>query len=248
HITEGAATTNDETTGRSPVPAHARAPTPQERSQRRVVELVTRSHREIPAGFTAARIGVDHALELTDRLSQQDGAAIGLAELVIKALGVLAPRHAEVHRMIGPDGNPEAPSTAGVAVTVDVDTGLYLPVVTDVAVRTLDQIADILTDLRMRALRGRFTESDFAGATIALSLSLEPGITLAQPIIPPGLTAIVSLAGPEPYLCPDDREPLRIRPTLQVGLAYDHRRVNGRQATQFLTDLKQLLEHPAELA
>ena len=247
-IADDATTANDETTGRSPVPVDPPASTPQQRSQRRVAELVTLSHREIPAAFTAARIAVHEALALADRLSQQDGAAIGLTELVIKALGMLAPRYPTIHSTTGPAGVRHTPDAIGVAVTIDVDTGLYLPVVTDVAARTLDQIADILIDLRMRALRGQFTEPDFTGATIALSLNVEPGITLVQPIIPPGLTAIVSLPGPEPHPCPDDRRPLAIHPTVQVGLAYDHRHVNGRHAAQFLTDLKHLLEHPTELA
>jgi pyruvate/2-oxoglutarate/acetoin dehydrogenase E1 component/pyruvate/2-oxoglutarate dehydrogenase complex dihydrolipoamide acyltransferase (E2) component len=248
HIADGVAVVDELANARSPINAGPQAPSPQERSQRRVAELVTRSRREIPAAFTAVRIVVDHALELADRLSQQDGAAIGLTELVIKALGALALRHPEIYRSTAPDGDRDAPSAVGVAVTVDVDTGLYLPVVTDIAARTLDQIADVLTRLRMCALRGSFTELDFAGATIALSLNVEPGITLAQPIIPPGLATIVSLAGPEPHPCPNDGGPLRICSTMQVGLTYDHRYVNGRHATQFLIDLKHLLEHPTELA
>lgn len=216
-------------------------------SQQQVAKVVTLSHREIPAAFAVVRVDVDAALAAAESLSMSSGADIGLAELTIKAIGELHDRFPLLFGSLeSHDSIRLAPSPA-VGVTVDVGNGLSIPVVRDVVARTVEEIADELTGLRMRALRGRLTEQDLSGASIALSLNMEDGVVHVQPIIPPGLAAIVSLPSVQVHATPTVAGGLRDCHTLDIGLAHDHRFVNGRDASDFLRAVKELLEAPASL-
>jgi pyruvate/2-oxoglutarate/acetoin dehydrogenase E1 component/pyruvate/2-oxoglutarate dehydrogenase complex dihydrolipoamide acyltransferase (E2) component len=215
--------------------------------QRRVADVVSASHRDIPAAFAVARIGVDQALAAAARLAAESGAQAGLTEILIKALGRLRAGHPLLYGAAREDATPGTPAV-NVGVTVDVGTGLFIPVIRDVSARSLDEVADLLTGLRMQALRNRLTAGDLDGAAIALSLTADDGIVLVQPLIPPPLTAIVSLASVQEEPWPDGNGGLAIRRFVQVGVAHDHRFVNGREAAALLAGLKALLESPEWLS
>lgn len=217
------------------------------RAQRQVAEVVAASHRVIPSAFAVTRVVVDELLTEVQKLSEQTGAAIGLAEVLIKAVGEL---HAEFPLLYGtlrPDGTVLVPGSVQVGVTVDVGTGLFIPVLPDVRPLSVEDVADLVTGVRMRALRGKLAERELTGAAIAVSLNTEDGTVLVQPIIPPGLAAIVSLAAVQEQGWPDGAGGTGIRQTVDIGLAHDHRFVNGRDAAAFLGALKRLLERPGWL-
>jgi pyruvate/2-oxoglutarate dehydrogenase complex dihydrolipoamide acyltransferase (E2) component len=216
-------------------------------AQRQVAEVVTASHRDIPAAFAVSRMAIDRLLTCLDQLMADTGTAIGLAEVVIKAIGNLRADHPLLFATLQPDWTIRVPASADIGVTVDVGNGLCIPVLRDVGALSADDVADQLTDLRMRALRGRLAERDLAGANIAVSLNTEDGMVLVQPIIPPGLAAIVSVAGVQEQAWPDGDGLVTIKRTVDIGRAYDHRRINGKEATAFLSAMKRLLEQPGWL-
>jgi 2-oxoglutarate dehydrogenase E2 component (dihydrolipoamide succinyltransferase) len=63
----------------------------------------------------------------------------------------------------------------------------------------------------------------------------------------PGHACMVSLGATQavPHLTAEGR--LVTRHVVHLGLAYDHRLVNGRDAARFLTDLKHAFESPQRL-
>lgn len=92
-----------------------------------------------------------------------------------------------------PDGLVHDADAPAVGVTVDVGTGLYTPVIRDAATSPVSDIADALAELRMKALRTTLREDDLTGMNLLVALN-SPGVVMAQPIIPPGVTCALSLA------------------------------------------------------
>lgn len=122
-----------------------------------------------------------------------------------------------------------------------------MPVLRDVDSRTMADLADTLAGYRMRALRAAFTEQQLTGANFAVSWNHEPGVVLVQPVIPPGLACVLSVGGPlEQLWLGDDGRP-RVGRVLHLGLAHDHRLVNGRQAILFLEALGAILTRPDQI-
>src|SRR6185369_11124304 len=102
------------------------------------------------------------------------------------------------------------------------------PVVRDAGTATIAEIARALTRHRVTAAGGTFRQSDLDGANITLTLHLDAHISLAVPVVFPGQTCAVAVTAPRPELYLDDNGRPATRTVSQVGLAYDHRVINGR--------------------
>ena len=217
------------------------------RHQRAVAGVVSESHRTIPAAYALAKVEVSAALALTAEQARRSGHPVGLTELLIRTVARLRPQFPLCFARLSEDGaTATVPEASHVAVTVDVGRGLFMPVVRDADTRSLASIAETLTDFRIKALRGGFREEEFADAGIAVSLNNDDGIVFAVPIVFPGTACMVTLGGvvEELGLGADGRPaPRRV---CHVGLAYDHRLVNGREAMAFLQRVRTALQAPGE--
>lgn len=214
------------------------------RAQQRTAEVVERSRREIPAAFTAMNVDVTEVLSLARDLTRRLRTLVGLPEMVVKAAGGLLDRFPMFFAEPGPGPRARRAATADVGVTVDVGRGLFIPVVRDAGNRPLAEIAGDLVGFRKTALTGSFRERDLQGGAITLTLHTHDGIVFAVPIVFPGQTCALSLTAPRAEVV-QDGPGFAVRKTATVGLAYDHRYINGRDAAEFLGELRTALESPA---
>ncbi|GAB3856097.1 2-oxo acid dehydrogenase subunit E2 [Dactylosporangium cerinum] len=215
------------------------------RNQRAVARTVARSAATIPAAYTVMAVDVGAALERAPQLAREVRRPVGLAELFVAAIGSVHAAHPMCFARLDDDGVTLHPSGAAhVGVTVDVGEGLYVPVVRDADTATIGDIARTLTRHRVTAAGGTFRAADLDGANITLTLHLDAGVSLAVPIVFPGQTCAVAVTAPRPELHLDDDGRPATRTVTQVGLAYDHRVINGREAARFLTALAQTVKEP----
>lgn len=207
--------------------------------QRAVAATVTRSWQTIPAAFTAIKVDAGPALARAQRLTKELRVLVGLPELVIQAVAGVHEDH-PLFFAEWLDGDfvrySEAPH---VGLTIDVGKGLFVPVVRDAAALTLAQIASAVMGFRMTAMRGSFSPDELTGANILVALN---DAMLAVPIIHPGQSCAVSLCAPEPELRLAEDGTVTQRMVVSLGLAYDHRLINGRDALVFLQLLRDVLE------
>jgi 2-oxoglutarate dehydrogenase E2 component (dihydrolipoamide succinyltransferase) len=141
---------------------------------------------------------------------------------------------------------PDAPH---VGVTIDAGEGLYVPVIHDAARRSVKQIATRLMEYRLAALTGNFREDDLTGSNIAVTPHHDGDVTLAIPLIFPGHGCALAVTSPQAEVRLDgglDGGQIVTRTVVNIGMAYDHRLINGRDAALFLRALKALLESPEE--
>jgi 2-oxoglutarate dehydrogenase E2 component (dihydrolipoamide succinyltransferase) len=239
--------------GGSPVPPEAigagrgdGATRPLTRRQRLIGAVVTQSHHAIPAASAAARVDMTLVQGLLKERAAGAGedrpVAVGPTELMIKAIAAQRESLPALFASLLDDRTMHVPERVGVGVTIDVGTGLFVPVIRDAAALSLTQIASQLMAFRVQALRDSFREEDLAGAHITLSLHNDPGITFAQPIVYPGQAAVVTLCGSERQVTLDAEGRPQWRDYATIGVCYDHRLVNGREAMLFLRAVKRSVE------
>jgi 2-oxoglutarate dehydrogenase E2 component (dihydrolipoamide succinyltransferase) len=219
---------------------------PISRAQQAVADVVTESHRTIPAAFALIKVDADAAVAAAREASERHGGLIGLPELLIKAVAGLYERFPAFFATFSGTELVVADAPR-VGVTIDLGEGLSIPVLPDARTMSLPDLATALMDLRVKAIRGQFRERDFAGAAIAVSLNGGDGIVFATPIVFPGHTCMVSLGATMDELVLADGGPVRARTVVHVGVSYDHRAINGRDAARFLQDLRKGLECPTLL-
>ena len=212
------------------------------RTQRGVAATVAESHRTIPAASAAIRVRVDTALRAARRIGSETGTLVGLPELLVTAVGRLRERFPLFFATPVDERTVRLARAAPVGVTVDVGTGRYVPVVRDAGTRTAADAAAELLEFRTRAMDGGFRADDLTGATIMVALHNNPDLLVASPIVHPGQTAVVCLAGTVPELALDDAGEVTVQRVAVISLGYDHRVLNGRDAVRFLEAVKAELE------
>ena len=206
-----------------------------------VAQVVAESHRNIPDASVVMKVGADELLGALRRYEESEQVTVGLAAVFVAAVAGLRARFPRVFAAYR-DGRVTLARGAHVAVTTDIGTGLYLPVVPDADQRTLVDIAEQLMRFRVNAVRRRFEVSDLTGCNIAITLHADPGVVLAIPVIPPNVAAAVSLCSVQQETVIDDDGAVRRHSYLNLAMTYDHRLINGRDAVLFLSELRDSLE------
>lgn len=208
---------------------------PLSRVQRAVARAVTTSHGTIPAAYTVVKFDVGPLLARTRGLSREVRRPVGLAELFVQAVAALHPAYPLFFASI--DGDRARPAEAPrVGVTFDMGQGLYVPVVHDTG--SLREIADTLMRYRLAATEGDFRERDLTGANIAITLHTDADVILAIPFVFPGTVCALAVTSPQPEVVLGDDGAVTTRTVANIGLAYDHRLINGRDAALFLAALR----------
>ena len=222
------------------------AAVPLDRGQLAVGEVVSRSHRTIPAAFLAVKVRVAAALDAARELSAREGVVVGLPSLLIKAVSLLHGEYPLFFARLLEDGTALPARRPDVGITVDVGTGLFIPALDDPSGRSVADIAAALTSLRITAMRRGFSGQELRTGSITVALQTEDGVVIAQPLVLPDTACMVSLcAVHEELVLAAGR--VTTAPYVHLGLAYDHRLINGREAAAFLGRIRDALERPESL-
>lgn len=131
-------------------------------------------------------------------------------------------------------------------VAVDTPEGLLVPVIKDCDRMTAPVIAEAITDIAERARTRKLTPDDLAGGTFTLSNPGSVGAVSAPAIINQPQVAILGVPTIQrrPWVIDDDQgnEAVAIRPILRLAVTFDHRAVDGADATRFAVTVKDHLE------
>lgn len=131
-------------------------------------------------------------------------------------------------------------------VAVDTPEGLLAPVIRECERMAAPTIAAAITDLAERARTRKLTPDDLAGGTFTLSNPGSVGAVSAPAIINQPQVAILGVPTIQrrPWALADEQgaEAIAIRPILRLAVTFDHRAVDGADATRFAVSVKDHLE------
>ncbi|WP_344299805.1 dihydrolipoamide acetyltransferase family protein [Sinomonas flava] len=121
--------------------------------------------------------------------------------------------------------------------------GLVVPNVKDAQDLTLQELAEAIAVLAQNARDGRPTPEELSGGTISITNIGVFGIDAGTPILNPGEAAIVAM-GQVRRLPWEFHGEVALREVMTLSLSFDHRLVDGEQASRFLADLGAILADP----
>jgi pyruvate dehydrogenase E2 component (dihydrolipoamide acetyltransferase) len=204
------------------------------------------SAREAPHITFEADVDVTAAEALRARandLMQKDQPRISLTAIIARACAWALKRHPLLNsRLAGQQILLLKEINIGIAVALD--EGLIVPVVRGADRKGLATIAAEISDLAARARAGRLRIDDVSGGTFSISNLGKFGVDRFTAIINPPETAILAVGRVTRRIVPDDEGRAVVRPIMTVTLSADHRVVDGAVAARFLSDVRQVLEHP----
>jgi pyruvate dehydrogenase E2 component (dihydrolipoamide acetyltransferase) len=133
-----------------------------------------------------------------------------------------------------------------ISFAVDTDRGLLTPVIRDAASLSLAQIAQQIADLASRTRENKLKPDEMMGGTFTLTNTGSRGALFDTPVVFLPQVAILGtgVVSKRPVVITgnDGQESIAIRSMVYLALSYDHRLVDGADASRYLVDVKARLE------
>ncbi len=212
--------------------------------RRIIAEHMTRSANEIPAAWSVVEVDVNDLVALRqgmkDDFRAKEGAELTYLPFVIKAVVESLREHPYLNSTWGGD-KIVLKKRINIGVAVAGADGLVVPVIHDATAMTVADLAKTGRDLTNRAREGKLSLADVQGGTFTVNNTGALGSVISQPIINHPQAAILTTEAIQkrPVVRHDA---IAIRSMMNVCLTFDHRIVDGAQASAFLQSVKDRLE------
>ncbi len=188
------------------------------------------------------RVQCDHALGVLRELRAKEAVMVGLPEVVVKIVAGLAPQFPLFFGIAKDSSIFQSIENPNIGLTFDTGKGLFIPVVKDPRTKSLKEIAETLLAFRIKAMRDAFKAEELSDGHFSISLNTDKDVVYALPIILPPQSCILSIGALQEELAFDSDHQVIPRTIVHLGLAYDHRFINGYDAVQFLKAVKNDIE------
>lgn len=132
-----------------------------------------------------------------------------------------------------------------IAVAVDTEKGLLVPVVRHADRKTLLELDQAVADLGARAKAGDITPDELSGGTFSVTNPGAKGNLFGTPIINQPQVGILRMGQvvKRPVVATvAGEDAIAIRPMMYLCLAYDHRVIDGVEGNGFLHRVREILE------
>jgi len=211
-----------------------------------IAERLTTSSRDVPHIYFYTQIDATQMIALREafleEIQESVGVRLSLTDIVILALA----RNIEAYPLFNAiwDGkNIRIQTEINIGLAMALEEGLIVPVIRQANQKSLKEIARSRVDLIEKARGKKLILDDLRGSTFTLSNLGGFDVDFFTSIINPPETAILSMARIK-KMSVVINDKLEIRPIFNLGLAVDHRVVDGSVAAKFLQDMKRLLVNP----
>lgn len=213
-------------------------------------DAMVRSAFGAPQATVFLTVDVTPTMELVSRLRalpELAEARPGLLAVVAKALLLAVRRTPEVNSRWDDAANEIVQAEyVQLGIAAATPRGLTVPVIRDADGMTLGGLSGAIRSLAETARAGRTAPADLSGGTITITNVGVFGVDAGTPILTPGEAAILAVGAVRRQPWEHDGG-IALRQVLTLALTFDHRIVDGEQASRFLADIGRILADPASV-
>jgi pyruvate dehydrogenase E2 component (dihydrolipoamide acetyltransferase) len=209
----------------------------------RIAERVRAGFHEAAPVTLTTRADATNLANLRGQFKAQAGGPVpGYTDFLVKLAALALGKHPRLNASWTDEGI-WVPAGIHIAIAVDTEAGLLVPVVRDVPALGLRQVAAVTRELIEAARTGRLTAEQMQGGTFTVSNLGAHGIDAFTPILNPPQCAILGVGRirQEPAVHEGQVVPRHI---VTLSLTFDHRVVDGAPAARFLDTLRGHVEQP----
>ena len=212
--------------------------------RRLIAANMKRSASEIPAAWSITEVDVSGLVRrreaLRDDFQRREGVNLTYLHFVIKAVAESL-RENPLLNSSWADDAIILKKRINIGIAVAAPDGLVVPVLGDADTLSVAGIAVRASDLTARARQGRLAVEDVQGGTFTLNNTGALGSIASQPIINHPQAAILTTEAvvKRPVVIGDA---IGIRSLMNICLTFDHRIMDGAEASVFSNAVKRRLE------
>ena len=212
--------------------------------RRMIAANMKRSASEIPAAWSITEVDVSGLARrrdaLKDEFMRREGVNLTYLHFVIKAVAESL-RDNPLLNSSWADDAIILKRRINIGIAVAAPDGLVVPVLRDADTLSVAGIAVSASELTARARQGRLTVEDVQSGTFTLNNTGALGSVASQPIINHPQAAILTTEAvvKRPVVVEDA---IAIRAMMNICLTFDHRIMDGAEASAFTNAVKRRLE------
>lgn len=212
--------------------------------RRMIAANMKRSASEIPTAWSITEVDVSGLVRrresLKDEFMRREGVNLTYLHFVIKAVAESLRENPLLNSSWGEDAII-LKKRINIGIAVAAPDGLVVPVLQDADTLSIAGIAKRAADLTARARQGKLGVEDVQSGTFTLNNTGALGSIASQPIINHPQAAILTTEAivKRPVVIGDA---IGIRSLMNVCLTFDHRIMDGAEASEFTNGVKRRLE------
>ena len=212
--------------------------------RRMIAENMVRSATEIPQAWTLAEVDVSGLVSrrqaLRDGFREREGINITYLPFVMKAVA----ESLKENPLLNSSWDGDAilyKRRINIGIAAAAPDGLVVPVVHDADTMSIAGLARKIDDLTTRARKGQLRLEDVQGGTFTLNNTGVLGSVLSQPLVNFPQAAILTTEAivKRPVVVGDG---IAIRLMMNLCMSFDHRIMDGAEASAFINSVKNRLE------
>ncbi|HZW87237.1 MAG TPA: 2-oxoglutarate dehydrogenase complex dihydrolipoyllysine-residue succinyltransferase [Gallionella sp.] len=219
------------------------------RIRQRIAERLLQSQQNAAILTTFNEVNMQAVIDLRshykDTFEQQHGVKLGYSSFFVKAVVLALQKFPVVNASVdGTDVIYHGYFDIGIAI--GSERGLVVPIIRDADKLSFADIEKQIADFSARAKVGKLTMEELTGGTFSISNGGVFGSMLSTPIINPPQSGILGIHATKDRPVAENGQVV-IRPMNYLAVSYDHRIIDGREAVQFLSAIKEALEYPGRV-
>jgi 2-oxoglutarate dehydrogenase E2 component (dihydrolipoamide succinyltransferase) len=226
-----------------------------EERQRMTKRRATIARRLVEAQHNAAMLTTFNEVDMSavmalrerrkEAFKQQHGVSLGIASFFVKASTAALRNFPLLNAEIQGD-EIVTKRYYDIGLAVGAEGGLVVPVLRNADQMSFAELERVIRDFAARAADGTLTLQDLAGGTFTITNGGVFGSLMSTPILNPPQVGILGLHKIQDRAVALNGQVV-VRPMMYLALSYDHRIVDGREAVQFLVEVKEYIEDPGNL-
>jgi len=211
--------------------------------RKRIAEHMVRSKHTSPHVHIFAEVDM-HRVALLRAKAKKEGVNLTYLPFTIHA-AAKALRETPIMNAIVSGESTVMKKDIHIAVAVDTEKGLLVPVLRNADRLSLKEISAAMDDFGARAKAGKISPDELSGGTFSITNPGIKGNLFGTPIINQPQVGILRLGQvvKRPVVIDvDGEDSIVIRPMMYLGCAYDHRVIDGVAGNGFLYRVREILE------
>ncbi|WRS29822.1 2-oxoglutarate dehydrogenase, E2 component, dihydrolipoamide succinyltransferase [Actinomycetaceae bacterium MB13-C1-2] len=180
-----------------------------------------------------------------DQFQQVHGTKLTFLPFFVKATIEALEAHPKLNAVID-DRQVTYHDHVNMGIAVDAPQGLMVPVIRDAQDLSIAGIAESINSLASKVRDGKISPDELTGSTFTITNTGSGGAIFDTPILNMPETGILGtgtiVKRPVVVKDADGGEAVAIRSMVYLSISYDHRLVDGADASRFLSDVKRRLE------
>jgi 2-oxoglutarate dehydrogenase E2 component (dihydrolipoamide succinyltransferase) len=185
---------------------------------------------------------MDMRKSLGESFEKAHGIRLGIMSFFVRAAAEALKRHPVVNSAL--DGNDIIyHGYSDISIAVSTERGLVTPVLRDAGNMGFAEIEKAIAEYAKKARDGGLTIEDLQGGTFTITNGGVFGSLFSTPIVNPPQSAILGMHTVKERAIVENGAVVAA-PMMFIALSYDHRIIDGKDAVQFLVDIKNQLENP----